>query len=143
MSVTDTITGVVKHRIRVKDGKLLTPYQMKLGLPKFIDAILFDIEDKMPFYEDYLAGQRNVVNSPDNMVRVQICVLASFLPVFCDISVFRGLWSNLGIVMGHEASFLGFIWGKERLSVGINNSSHRPLGYIVVVWHNTPRTSPF
>ena len=117
LSVTDTITGIVKLRVRGKDGKLLTPYELELELPNFIDAVLVDIGDRMPFYEDYMAGQRDVTTTPDNKVRIQICVLGSFLPVFGDISIFRGLWSNLGSVMGHEASFLGFNWGKERLSV--------------------------
>ena len=115
--VTDTITGIVKHRVRGKDGKLLTLYQLERELPKFFDAVLVDIGDRMPFYEDYMAGQRDVTTTPDNRVRVQICVLGFFLPVFGDISVFRGLWSNLGSVMGHEASFLGFNCRKERLSV--------------------------
>ena len=57
LSVTDTSTGMVKHRVRGRDGKLLTPYQLELELPKFIDAILVDIGDKLPFYEEYLAGQ--------------------------------------------------------------------------------------
>ena len=123
LSVIDTVTGVVKHRVRGEDGELLTPYQLELELPEFIDTILVDIGDKEPFYEDYIAGQRNVVTSPDNRVRVQICVLGSFLPVFGDLSVFRGLWRNLGIVMGQEASYLGFKWGKEQLSVSFRKAS--------------------
>ena len=119
LSVTDTITGIVKHRVRGKDGKLLTPYQLELELPNFIDAVLVDFGDRMPFFRG-LHGRtarchhltRQQSSSTDLWINE-----GSFLPVFEDISIFRSLWSNLGSVMGLEASFLGFNWGKERLLV--------------------------
>ena len=75
----------------------------------------------MPLYEEFLAEQQHVATTPDNKVRVQTCLLGSFLPcsVFSNISAFRGFWDKLESAMGHETSFLGFDWGKERLSVSI------------------------
>ena len=65
LSVTDTVTATVKHRVRGKDW---TPYQLELELPKFNNAVLVDIGDKMPCYGNYMAGQQNVVTSPDSRV---------------------------------------------------------------------------
>ena len=120
LSVKDSVTGNVKHRVRGKDGKLLTAYQLELELPKFIDApLIVDLGERMPFYEEHMAGQQHCVTTPDNKVRAQICVLGYFLPVFGNISVLRRLWGPLGAAMGQEVAFLGFNWLKERLSVSI------------------------
>ena len=94
LSVKDSVTGNVKHRVRGEDGKLLTAYQLELELPKFIDAPLIDLGERMPFYEDHMAGQQHCVTTP-NKVRAKICVLGYFLPVFGNISVLRRLWGPL------------------------------------------------
>ena len=73
----------------------------------------------MPFYEDDMAGQQHCATTPDSKFRAQICVLGYFLPIFGNLSVLRRLWAPLGAAMGQEAAFLGFNWGKERLSVSI------------------------
>ena len=99
MSVKDSVTGNVKHRVRGKDGKLLTAYQLELELTKFIDAPLIDLRERIPFYEDHMAGQQHCVTTPDKMVRAQICVVGYFLPVFGNISVLRRLWVPLGAAM--------------------------------------------
>ena len=108
LSVKDSVTGNVKHRVGGKNGKLLTAYQLELELPEFIDAPFVDLGGRMPFYEDHMAGQQHCVTTPDNKVRAQICVLVYFLPVFGNISVQRRLWGPLGAAMGQEVSFLGF-----------------------------------
>ena len=95
-----------RDRVRVKDGKLHTPNQLELKLPKFIDAAFVDIGDQMPFYQDHMTGPQRFVTSSDDKVRAQICVLGSFLPVFGNISVLRGFWGSLGTVMDHKLSFL-------------------------------------
>ena len=46
LSTEDSITKKVKHHVRGRDGKLLTPYELQLKLPKFIDAPLVDIGGK-------------------------------------------------------------------------------------------------
>ena len=56
LSVEDPITKAVKHYVRGRDGRLLTPYELELKLPKFMDAELVDIGEKLPFYEDYKQG---------------------------------------------------------------------------------------
>ena len=43
LSTIDPLTNAVQHQVRGKDGKVLTPYQVELELPLFIDAELVDI----------------------------------------------------------------------------------------------------
>ena len=54
LSTVDPVTKAVKHHVRSRDGKLLSPYELEMELPKFIEAELVDIGEKLPFYEDYI-----------------------------------------------------------------------------------------
>ena len=65
LATEDPVTKMVKHYVRGKDGKLLTPYELQLELPKFIDVPLVDIGEKLPFYEDYLRGTDYMTSSSE------------------------------------------------------------------------------
>ena len=113
----DPVTKMVKHYVRGKDGKLLTPYELQLELPKFIDVPLVDLGEKLPFYEDYLRGTDYMTSSSENRTRVQVSVLGHYLRTHGDISALRNLWRDVGVVVNHQALFTDFDWSKERLSV--------------------------
>ena len=49
LSVEDPATGTVRHPVRGRDGKLLTPYELEQELKPFIDEPLVDIGEKLPF----------------------------------------------------------------------------------------------
>ena len=116
---TDPITKTRIHQVRGKDGKVLTPYQLELELPKFIDAELNEIGLKLPFYDEYLSGKDYMASSSDNRARVQLSVLGRFLPTYGDLEVLKRFWSDVGVIVNHQALFTDFDWSKERLTVSI------------------------
>ena len=99
----DSITRSKIHQVRGKDGKLLTPYQLELELPEFIDAELVEIGQKLPFYDEYMAGMDYMSSSSDNRARVQLSILAKFLPNNGDLEVLKSFWSDIGVVVNHQA----------------------------------------
>ena len=114
------IDPVPKARIpqtRRKNGKLLTPYQLTIELPKFKDVELVDIGEKMPFYDKFMSGADHVSSSFGN--RKQISVLGFFLPRYGDIDLFRNFWRDVGVNVNHQSLVNDFNWTKERLTVKI------------------------
>ena len=73
-----TVNPVTKskiHQIRGKDGKILTPFQLELELPKFKHAELVEIGQKLSFYDEYMSGADYMASSSDNRARIQPSVL--------------------------------------------------------------------
>ena len=137
----DPITKARIPQVRGKDGKLLTPYQLALELPKFKDAELVDIGKKLPFYEEYISGADYMSPSSENRARVQISVQARFLPHYGDIDVLRSFWRDIGVVVNHQSLFTDFNWTKERLTVTISSmcryftiSKYGPLCSLVITF---------
>ena len=120
LGIEDPITKTIHHQVQGKDGKVLTPYQLELELPKFITAPLVDIGEKFPFYDEFMAGAQHMTSSSSNRARVQISVLGHYIPTFGDISALRVLWKDIGVVVNHQALFADFNWGKERITVSIS-----------------------
>ena len=120
LSVEDPVTKTIRHYVRDENGKLLTPYELELEYPKFKDVTLVDIGEKLPFYDEAMAGNTHMTSSSESRVRVQISILGHFLPNFGDIRSLRSLWKDIGIVVNHQALFSDFNWGKERLSVSLH-----------------------
>ena len=120
LGIEDPITKTIHHQVRGKDGKVLTPYQLELELPKFMTAPLVDIWEKFPFYDEFMAGAQHMTSSSSNRARVQISVLAHYIPTFGDIRALRVLWKDIGVVVNHQALFADFNWGKERITVSIS-----------------------
>ena len=117
LSTEDPITKQVRHYVRGKDGRLLTPYELQLELPKFIGVELIDIGEKLPFYDEYLQGTDYMASSSENWVRLQISVLGNYLRSYGDISTLTEFWRAIGVVVNHQSLFTDFNWSKERLSV--------------------------
>ena len=59
----DPVTKAKIHQIRGKDGKILTPYQLELELPKFRHVGLVEVGQKLPFYEEYMSGTDYMASS--------------------------------------------------------------------------------
>ena len=119
LSTVDPVTKTVQHQVRGNDDKVLTPYQLQLELPLFIDAELVDIGEKLLFYHEFFTGAQYMASSSDNRARVQISILGHYNPTFGDIRALRGLWNDIGVVVNHQALFADFDWGEEQLSVSI------------------------
>ena len=106
----DPVTKARIHQVRGKDGKVLTPYQLELELPKFIDVELVEICPKLPFYDEYLSGMDYMASSSDNRARVQLSVLGRFLPTYGDIEVLKRFWSDVGsssIIRPYSRTLIG------------------------------------
>ena len=114
----DPCTNTRIPQVRGKDGKLLTPYELAIELPRFKDVELVDIGEKLPFYDEYMAGADHM-SSSENRARIQISVLGRFLPNYGDIDILRSFWRDIGVVVNHQALFNDFNWTKERLTVSI------------------------
>ena len=117
LCTVDPVTREKIHHVRGKDGKMLTPYQLEMELPNFIKAPLVEIGKKLPFYDEYMAGADYMSSSSGNRARVQLSVLAKFLPYNGDIELLKSFWSDVGVIVNHQSLFTDFNWGKERLSV--------------------------
>ena len=126
MSTEDPITKVVKHHVRGRDGKLLTPYELQRKLPNFIEEPLVDIGNKLPFYDEYMQGTDYMASSSENRARIQISVLGNYLRSYGDISTLRTFWRDVGVVVNHQSLFTDFNWSSERLSVSNFFGSYRP-----------------
>ena len=131
----DPVTRVKVHQVRGKDGKLLTPYQLEFELPLFINAPLVEIVQKLPFYDEYMAGTDYMSSSSSNRARVQLSVLAKFLPSSGDIEVLKSFWSDVGVIVNHQSLFTDFNWGKERLSVSFKFLIEESLNVgVMILW---------
>ena len=113
----DPVTKARIPQVRGWDGKLLTPYQLQMELRHFKDAELVDIGEKLPFYDEFMAGEDHMSSSSENRARIQISVLGRFIPSYGDIDILRGFWRDIGVVVNHQSLFTDFNWTKERLTV--------------------------
>ena len=117
LAIEDPVTEVIRHQVRGKDGKVLTPRQLVDELPNFKDVPLVDIGEKFPFYDEFMAGNDYMASSSGNRMRVQVSILSSFLPSCGNLSLLRKLWKDIGVVVNHQALFSDFNWEKERTLV--------------------------
>ena len=92
-----------------------------MELPKVIDASLVEIGQKLPFYNEYIAAANHMSSSSDNRARVQLSVIAKFLPNNGDLKVLKSFWND---AVNHQALFTDFDWERERLSVSSNFHSN-------------------
>ena len=117
LTIEDPLTKRPRYQVRGRDGKILTNYQLQLELPHFINCELVDIGDKLPFYEEAMAGSSYMSSSAQSLAKIQISILGHFLPLSGDIQVLRTLWQQIGVVVNHQALFSDTDWSTTRLSV--------------------------
>ena len=65
------VTGIVHHRVRGKNRKVLTKIELAKKLPKFIHAELIDIGERFPFYEDFVKGSTTALVTPGSQTNIQ------------------------------------------------------------------------
>ena len=77
LATYDPVTKTIRNQVRGRDGKIFSPYALELKSPKFKDAEVVGIGEKLPFYEEYMAGNNYMRSSLDNRLRVQISASAA------------------------------------------------------------------
>ena len=116
---TDPVTLKTQHRVRGKNGKILTKLELAKELPKFIHAELVDIGERFPFYEDFIRGRTTPLVTPESRARTQLCMVADFIQHHGDIAILRNMWAKISSFTDHQAALCDFDWGEERMTVSI------------------------
>ena len=119
----DPVTGKVHHRVRGRNGKILSKAELAQELPHFIHTELIDVGERFPFYEDYLRGNTAALVTPQSRDRTQIHLIGDFIQRQGDIAVLRNLWSRVGSFTEYQAAFRDFDWSEDRIMVSIFCSS--------------------
>ena len=96
LKTVDPVTGKVQHRVRGKNGKILSKKDLADELPRFIHTELVDVGERNPFYEDYLQGHTSAPITPQSRLRTQICLLGDFIQSSGDLALLRKLWARVG-----------------------------------------------
>ena len=111
-------TGTVQHRVRGRNGRILTKIELAKELPLFIHAELVDIGERFPFYDDFVKGTATTLVTPASRAKSQIHLVADFVQYQGDLSILRRMWSQVGSLTNYQASYCDFDWSEERVSVG-------------------------
>ena len=113
----DPVTGKVQHRVRGRNGKILTKIELAKELPKFIHVELIDIGERFPFYDDFVKGTSTTLVTPASRAKTQIHLVGDFVQTHGDLGVLRRLWAQIGSLTNYQTSYCDFDWGEERISV--------------------------
>ena len=65
----DPVTNKLQHRVRGRNGKLLTKIELARELPKFIHAELVDTDERFPFYHDFTEGRTTALVTPESRAK--------------------------------------------------------------------------
>ena len=117
------VTGKVQHRVRGRNGKILTKIELAKELPKFRNAELVDIGERFPFYDDFVKGTSSTLVTPESRAKTQIHLIVDFVQHQGNLGVLRKLWSQVGSLTNYQSSYCDFDWGEDRISVGSAQSS--------------------
>ena len=113
----DPVTGKVQHRVRGRNGKLLTKIERAKELPKFIHVELVDLGERFPFYDDFIRGRTTPLITPESRARTQLNIVSDFLQTEGDQCTPRILWARISSFTDHQAALFDFDWGEERMSL--------------------------
>ena len=111
------VAGKVQHRVRGRNGRVLTKIELAKELPLFIHAELVDIGERFPFYDDFVKGTATTLVTPASRAKTQIHLVADFVQHQGDISILRRMWSQVGSLTNYQASYCDFDRSEERVSV--------------------------
>ena len=119
----DPVTGKIVHRVRGRNGKLLTKIELAKEQPKFIQTELVDLGERFPFYDDFIRGRTTPLIIPESRARTQLNIVSDFLQTEGDICTLRNLWARISSFTDHQAALCDFDWGDERMSVSNSPTS--------------------
>ena len=67
----DPVTGKVQHRVRGRNGKILSKIELAQELPKFIHPELFDVGERFPFYDYYIKRSASALATPQSRMETR------------------------------------------------------------------------
>ena len=109
----DPVTGKMQHRVRGRNGKILTKIELAKELPKFMHVELVDIGERFPFYDDFVKGTSTTLVTPGSRAKTQIHLIGDFVQTHGDLGVLRRLWAQIGSLTNYQTSYCDFDWGKN------------------------------
>ena len=113
----DPISGKLQHRVRGCNGKLLTKIELAKELPKFIHVDLVDVEERFPFFDDFVQGRTTALVTPEYRAKLQLTIVGDFLQTQEDFSVLRIFWAGVSFYTDYRASLCDFDWTEEHITV--------------------------
>ena len=109
LSITDKVTGIARHKVRVKDGHEFTLLELEGENFLFKNGPLVDVGEKSPEYVANSGGQQT---TEDQRVSAQIALLGNIIPPDGNILLIQTVWSPVGEYMNHTEQFSPFNWGQ-------------------------------
>ena len=116
---TIPVTLKTQHRVRGRNGKILSKMELAKELPKFMNVELVDIGERFPFYEDFVRGRTTPLITPESRARTQLSMVADFIQSHGDIAILRSMWAKISSFTDHQASLCDFDWGEDRMTLSI------------------------
>ena len=111
------VTGRVQHRVRGRNGKILSETELAHEFPKFIHTEHVDVGEKFSFYEVFLKGSTTAFVTPLSRAKTQMCLIGDFVLHQGDLTMLRNLWSRVGSFHDYQTVFHDFDWSEEQLTV--------------------------
>ena len=113
----DPVSGTIQHRVRGRNGKIMSKIELAKELTKFIHSELVDIGERFPFYDDFIRGRSAPLLTPESRARTQLCLIGEYIPSHGDLSVLRNMWAKISSFTDYQAALCDFDWGEERVTV--------------------------
>ena len=88
---TDPVTNKVHHRVRGREGKLLSMIELAKELPTFIHLELVDICERFPFYDDLVKGRTAALIASESRAKIQLCIIGNVIQSQGDLSILKNL----------------------------------------------------
>ena len=114
----DPSSGKIRHRVRGRNGKVLTAIELAKELPKFIHTELVDVGERFPFYDDFMQGRPTALVTSESRAKLQLSIIGDFLQTQGDFSLLKSLWSRISAHTDYQANLCDFDWSEERITVG-------------------------
>ena len=112
-----SVSGKVQHRVRGRNGKILSEIELAKEMRHFMHVELVDIGERFPFHDDFIKGTSTTLVTPESRAKTQIHLIGNFVQQLGDIGMLRKLWSQIGSLTNYQISYCDFDWGEERISV--------------------------
>ena len=144
------VSGKVQHRVRGRNGKILSEIELAKEMRHFMHVELVDIGERFPFYDDFIKGTTTTLVTPEARTKTQIQLIGNFIQQLGDVGMLRKLWSQIGSLTNYQTSYCDFDWGEERISVssllGLRTARGKPKSsthFVILLFFFRPSSSIF